>query len=483
MPGVVVTTATKAGPAGQTQAPSGQAFFVGLMERGSATDAVLVRGMADVERSLGGRPTFGALYDQLKVYFEEGGRQAYVARVVGTGATLGTLTLQDRNTTPASTLKVDAANPGEWSSRLKVEVQNGNAANTFRLIVTLDGDVVEDVNNIATPADAVVKFTSSPYIKVTNLGSASAAPNNNPAVLTATALSAGSDQRGSVSVTDYIAALSRFKQSFGDGAVAIPGQTGSQIFTGLINHCKDNRRVAILADVQSASISDLKSSAASINSEYAGLFAPWVVVSDGGFGTRTISPEGFVMACRARAHAQIGPWRAPGGQMGKANTLLNLAADYTTAQGNDLDSAKVSAIRKVANSIRLYGWRSLSFDEQNYALLKDRDLLNRLVVEAENRLEAYVFESIDGRGQLLSAVNAELVGMVDPIRAAGGLYEKYDDENNLIDPGYRVETGQELNDAFTSANNEIRARLSVRISPTASLITLSIVKAAVTAGL
>lgn len=484
MPGAVVTTTTRSGQSGPLQAPSGQFFAVGLTERGSVSEPILLRGMADVATYLGDRPSFGALYDQLQTFFNEGGTQAYVARVVGPAASVGNLSLNDRNGTPVATLRVDAANPGVWSSRVTIEVQNGSITDTFRIIVRLDGDVVEDVTNLSSPLEAVAKFAKSPYIRVVNLGSATTAPNNNPAVLAATALSSGADDRASVTATHHVDALARFNVDLGDGAVAIPGQTGSTTWDGIIAHCETHNRIGLLAGIQNETVSNLKTQATGLDSEFAGLFAPWIVVSDGGYGTRTISPEGFVAARRNRAHEQLGPWRAPAGAMGKAETVIDLAQTFDTDTGQELDDAKVSVIRKIQGSIRLYGWRSLSNDTDNYTFLKDRDVLNRLVTVAGQRIEQYVFEPVDGRGQLLSALKAELIGLCVPFVDAGAFYPLVDPiTGQQVDPGYKVETGSEVNTQQSLANNEVRARLSVRISPTASLINLNIVKVGILAGL
>lgn len=482
MPGVVVTTATRSGPSAPLRAPSGQFFIAGITERGVSGVAVLVRSMSDVVDNLGNRVTYGAVYDQLNTFFDEGGQQAYVSRVVGPGATAGTLTLQDRAVTPVATLRIDAASDGAWSGNINVEVKNGTVADTFRITVTHNGEIVEDYNNIASPAGAVAKLAQSPYVRATDLGSATAAPNNNPAVLTATALSAGDDDRASVAAADYVTALDVFVPGLGDGAVAIPGQTGETVWNGIIEHCEANKRIALLAGEVDASVSSLKSDAGSLNSEYAGLFAPWIQVSDGASGARTISPEGFVAACRSRAHSETGPWRVPAGKIGEGRTILGLSSTFSLAEANDLDEAGVSVIRDLARSFRLYGWRSLSNDVDNYAYLKDRDLLNRLVVDAEKRLEDYVFQPIDSKGQLLSAINAELVGMVDPIRQAGGLYENYDIDGELIDPGYKVDTGSNVNTAQSLSNNEVRARLLVRVAPTGGLVSLTIVKVGILSG-
>lgn len=492
MPGVIVQTSTRSGPSQPLRTPSGQFFVVGLAERGVVDAPILMRDMADVEALLGERQTYSTIYDQLKTFFAEGGQQAYAARVVGPAATVGTLTINDRvptaagppATAPSPTMRVDAASPGAWSSKVTIQVQNGSATNSFRITVRYEGDIVEDLTNMTTVAQAVAKFKNSPYIRIVDLGSPAALPEQKiPVVTPATPLSAGSDDRAAVTSTHHIAALNRFARDLGDGCIAIPGQTGATVWNALIEHAKMNNRIAILAGGSNESASNLKSSASSLDTEFAGLFAPWVGISDGVGGVRFISPEGAVAGRRAVAHDQVGAWRAPAGAMGKMSSVISVEQTFNTEAANDLDNAKVSVIRNIANSVRLYGWRSLSNDVENYSYLKDRDLLNYLVVQAEKRLEEYVFAPVDRKGQLLSSINAALVGLVDPIRQAGGLYENYDEDNELIDPGYRVETGSTVNTAATLINNEVRALLLVRVSPAGGLVSLNIVKVGLLSGL
>lgn len=482
MPGVKVSTATRSGPSAPLRAASGQFFVVGLAERGPTDRASLVRGIADFETIYGNRPSYGFLYDSVKTFFDEGGDQAYVARVVGDAATVGTITLKDTTpVTPADTLKFDAANAGAWSSNLSVIVADGALADTKRIQVLLGAEVVEDWNNIASPADAATKFTNSPYVAVTDLGSVTAAPDNLPANGTFT-LTAGADDRAAVVAADYTAALDLFTESLGDGAVSIPG-IGTTVHAGLVAHAKANRRIALLSAAQTAIVTDLQTAAGAVNADVAGLFAPWVLISDGAGGTRACPPEGYVAGVRNRAHTQVGPWRVPAGNIAIARSVIGLQTEFTKSESDTLDASRVSVIRRVANSVRLYGWRSLSSDESNYGYLSIRDLLNRLVVESELRLEDYVFSPIDGKGQLQSAINAEITGIVEPIRQAGGLFERLDAKGNLVDPGYLVETGNTVNSEASLANNEVRARLSVRPSPTAAMVSLTIVKVGLLAGL
>ena len=418
----------------------------------------------------------------MKTFFAEGGSQCYVTRVVGGTASLGTLTIVDRAAvTPLNTVRVDAQNAGAWSSTMTVEVLDGSLPSTFRIIVRIAGVIVQDITNMTSPADAVTKFSLSPYIRVADLGSATAASLNNPKVQAATALSAGNDQRASVVAATYTASLDKFNADLGDGAVGIPG-IGTTVHAGLVTHAAATRRIALLTEARNATVSTLSASAATRDSEYAGLFAPWVLVSDDAGGSRAISPEGYVAAVRARAHDVAGPWRAPGGEIAKGQVLLGVDQTFTRTEGDTLDAARVSAIRMISNSVRLYGWRSLSTNESDYALLTGRDLLNRLVVEGEKRLEQYVFQAIDSKGQLLSAVNAELIGMVEPIAQAGGLFGKNDAQTGSpIDPGYKVTTDSSVNTPASLATNTINALLSVRVSPTAALVTLVITKVGILA--
>jgi hypothetical protein len=454
--------------------------MAGMAYRGSTTTPVLVRGIADFESKFGTRQSYSHLHDNLSVFFEEGGSQAYVVRVVGPSATIGTVTLVDKAGSPLSTLKFDAASAGAWSDDLDIVVAAGTVSNTSTVTVKLAGDIVEVARNCATPADIALAFFGSQYVTVTDLGSATASPNNLPANGTFN-VSAGTDDRSNVTATHYTNAIALFTAAYGDGAVAIPG-VGSTVHTALIAHASAYNRIALLSEAQSASIATLKATAGGLNSEYAGLFAPWVQVNTT-TGNRFTSPEGYVAAVRNRAHSESGPWRAPAGEIARARFLVGLYADYTRTEGDELDAAHVSVIRNINSSIRLYGWRSLSADEDNYAMLSARDTLNRLVVASEEAMEQFVFRTVDGKGQLLSSINGTLVGIVEPMKQADAFYPLFDAKGDLLDPGYRVDTGNSVNSIDNLANNEVRAKVSVRMSPTAALISVTIVKVGLLAAL
>lgn len=485
MPGVTITTGAVAGPSAPTIAPASTYFAVGLAERGAADAAVLCNSFTEFEAQFGTRQSYGALWDDVKTFFEEGGTRVYATRVVGPAATTGALAsaLMDKHaTTPVATLTVTARNPGAWSSRVSVQVFAGATDDTFRLKVLLDDVVVRDYTNLHTPAEAVSRTSADPYVKLTDAGSATAAPLNNPAVVGPVDLTAGTDDRASVTATHYVNALARFDIGKGDGAVAIPG-IGPSVHAGLIAHADENNRIALLCEARTADVGTIIDTAAALDAKRAGLFAPWIRVPDTFGGTRTISPEGFVAAARARAHA-IGPWQAAAGENSKARYVVAPDVVYTATQGNEFDAAKVNVIRTVAGFVRLYGWRSLAADEVNWGYLIGADTVNRVVTQAYQQLEPYLFGVIDARGHLLAKIEGTLIGIVQPMAAADGLFARFaEDGETLLDPGYRVNVSSELNPTESLALNQVLAELGIRVSPTAALVMLTVTKAAVTAAL
>lgn len=494
MPGVDIKVGAVSGSTSPGRSPAGTYFTVGQAERGPTDKAVVLNSFSEFARVFGGPTAYSSLYDSVRTFFEEGGSRAIVRRVVGSAATAGTLStpLQDKSATPVNTLAVAAVSPGSWSSRVSVLPLAGQTADTFRLQVLVDGRIAEDYNSLRSPQDAVAIINesgrASDYVRLTDLASETVAPDNNPKPLTsAVALTAGTDDRASIDVDDYVAALDAFPAGMGDGAVAIPG-LGSTVHEALLAHAAEYNRIALLSSERATEVGTLLSQAAALDAPRGGLFAPWIRIPDAsGVGGKVISPEPYVAAARARAVNMSGPWRAAAGDISRANWVLAPDETYTPAESNALDEGKVNAIVTRAGAVRNYGWRSLAVDQVAWQFLSSADLVNRVVVLAQAQLEQYVFAPIDDRGHLLSAMRATLEGIVKPIKDLDGLYPygTTDDAGTYteLDPGYKVVVDGSLNPRESLASNVIYAHLGLRPAPTAAMVYLTVTKAGVTAPL
>lgn len=481
--GVSVTRTAAAGQIYPLPVPSASYFVVGLAERGSDTAVSRVTSLAQFEAIFGTRPSYGNLYDDVSTFFSEGGGEAYIARVVGDAATAGSLgtPLKDRAGTPVDTMQVTALGPGSWSSDVSIAISNGTVPNTFTVSISYKGVEMERYANLASPQDAVTKMAGSEWVVPSDLASATVSPGNNPAVtVTPVSLTAGSDDRGSVDAAALVAALNRFGPQYGDGCVAIPGG-GDATHAGLINHAKANNRLAILVSSRGAGTTQLATLAASLDSEYAGLFAPWLLTRDVYGGTLAIPPDGYIAAVRSRAHRAEGPWQAPAGDRSRSVTITAPDEIYDSITAAALEESKVSPIMPVAGGVRLYGWRSLSSDVSNWRLLTGIDVINRIVVAAQQGLDPLIFDAIDARGHLLARVESVLQGIVKPMADAGGLFPWIDidatGQPTQLDPGYQITTDPSRE---TASGNTVKATVAVRVSPTAALLELTVTKVGVT---
>lgn len=488
MPGVNVRTQTRTGPASGAGAASGRFMVAGLTDRGPTTRAVRSRSLAEFESVYGTATGYSLVHANARTFFEEGGSELWTARKVGAAATVGNLTLLDSSATATTaavaTVRIDAENPGAWSSRISVAVENGTAAGSRRLVTFLDGVRQRAYDNLTSPEAFAAATTTDPLVRAVVIANATAEPNDLPKVIAATALSAGTDDRATVTAANVTDALALFTPELGAGMVAVPGYPAADVRAAVLAHCKSHERVAALALISTATYADALAAGPALQSadgEYLLLAYPWVRIPSATVGTQDVSPEGYVAAARARAHsAPGGPTRAAFGEIAEARFLLAPTVELSRAQGDALDEAGVSAVRSIAGTTRLYGYRSLSTNVDDYALLNGRDTLNVVAAEARDRLERYVGRTIDGRGQLYAEVAGTASGILAELAQGGGLFPLVVDGRE-VDPGYSVDVGPSVNTSEVQRRNAVAVVMALRVSPVGSLVDVTIIKAGLTA--
>lgn len=485
MPGVVVTTAVRTGPSGAGEVPAAQWFVAGTTERGPTDEPVLVRSMSEYVSYFGDYVS-GNLYTHVQTYFEEGGGRAYVYRVTGANASAGYLDLDDTNTT--ATVRITAADVGAWSDSIEVEVVDGDATDTFKLKVYLKSELLYTSRDLVNPADAVAVIntsTVSHLVVASDLVSGSTPPDDNPVVLSATALSAGYDG-DALTDADYTNGLDNFTYDLGPGSVALPGQTGATQWAALLDHAKANHRIALCAFDETDTISTVKTSVASMYSDdaadYGAFYFPWVTIPDPATAGLTLnqSPEAFAAAARSKSVTQDGPWMPGAGLISEAAFVTGAVTALNSAEGDGLDEKRINAIRKIGGKMRVYGARSVSADEVNWRYITNRDTVNYVAWGAEERLEDFVFSTIDARGALFARIESALIGLLDPIRLAGGLYEAFDSDGNQVDPGYSVQVDDTINPLNNLAEGKITANVNIRVSSVGDQITVTVTKSNLT---
>lgn len=483
MPGIVVNTTVRTGPSSVNQAPTATWYVVGLTERGPSDEAKLVTSLSEYETTYGNYVSYGHVHQQVQAFFEEGGAQVYVSRVVGASATAGTLALP--NTASGTAVTLDAVGEGSWSANMTATVTALGAGKVFKLY--LSGDLVYSSGEVASATALVNKITASAtaskYVTAT-LGTGSL--NN---FTTGNTFSAGDDNQAGIVLADWTGALDAFNYDLGPGAVSIPGYVTSgnitDVHTAVLDHCFANRRMAILSTPSDYTAEETATHAESLGSEdyaeYGGLFWPWVKFVNEDQTTFTVSPECFVAAKRSLAHNQNGPWSAYAGAVTESRYLTAINSVVTRSTSDTLDESRANTLRVINGRIRVYGARSLSSDEDNFRFLNAREMLNHVVNEAEKTLEDLVFSPIDGRGALFARVKGRLIALLEPMRIAGGLFEAFDSTGRRIDYGYSVRVDDAINPLSQLAGGLVKARVGIRVSSIGDQIQVEVTKSNLTA--
>lgn len=486
-PGVTVNV-TSAGSPVAIPTSTGTWFVVGQAQRGPTGVAISVQSMTDVLNKLGARTSNTAqLYDALDVFFQEGGTQAWVSRVVGTAAASATLMLRDRAGTPLNTLAVNALGQGIWGNSVSVQVSNGTPANSFVLQTYYNGVLQETSPPLFSPADAVNwAATSSAFITCVDQGSTTGAPNNNPAVLAVTALAGGVDDY-TANDAAFTAGLAAFPLALGPGQVSAPGRTTAVTQEAVANHGQAFNRVALLDATNTATAATITAAAATVQStvtdpSYAMTVAPWVTYPGVPTGTatpafpRTVAPSAAVAGLIARSDAAGNNADvAAAGPNGVLRNAINVTQTYVDSDRGLLDAAGVAVIRSLPNlgTIELYGYTSMAIDP-NWSDFGNVRLRMQIVDTVRIIGHGFMFADIDGQGHTAAAFGGAITGFLSVLYNQGALY------GATPSAAFQVNVGPSVNTPNTANARQLLASVSVRMSPTADQVVINVTRYPVT---
>jgi hypothetical protein len=428
--------------------------------------------MSDFERIYGPRVTTSLLYDSLETFFHEGGAQAYVGRVMGPSPVTAFVNLLDG--AAAQTLKVSAKSAGVWGNNLTVQVTAGGVGGSFVLTIRESGTIVETSPDLLDQAAAIAWGANSNYVVITALASAL-----DPAVVGATALTTGSDGGAATDAT-WLAALNLFVNDLGTGQVSMPGRTTDTAHLDLLTHAKNNNRTAIMDAVDSATKATHIASAAALrtNGRYGGLFEGWVIIPGLLSGTtRVVPPSALVAGAIARLDLTATPNEPAAGVNGEARYCVGINhANYSDTDRQELNNAGVNVIRSLFTGVTIYGWRTCTDPllDTDWISLGNTRLNMGISADADLIGENFVFRNIDGRGVTIGQFGGALTAMLMDYYSANALY------GDTPEDAFNVDVGPQVNTPTTIANRELRASLSVRMSEFAELVTIEVVKVAIT---
>lgn len=476
-PGVVITSRESV-PARTAPTYIGALFAGGVAERGPAGVSGPHRSMSDYERAHGARSTdYAVLYDAADAFFREGGSVLYTSRAVGPAAAVSSVTLDDGvGMSPTDAITVSAASPGAWGDDITIDVASSSGG--YTLTVKYDGETVETSPELTSNQDAVDWAESSSYIRVTQESS------NLPVTgTTANALTGGTDDKASITDTQWGDALDAFGSDLGPGQVTLPGVTAAAQHEQLLAHAGARNRVALLDVTDSATAATVVSSVSALRSnEHAGLaqaIHPAGILPGALSSQRRTVPYSAIQAGILARNDSAGvlPNDPAAGDLGVSRSVIDLA--QTVDPDSDLETLNDGGVTSVLNrygSFVTYGLRSLA-DPDVYPLQVQfgaQRLIMEIVAKAGVIAERHLFRPIDGMGYRFADLQGDLQGLLLPYWTAGGLF------GATAADAFQVNVGSSVNTPETIAAGELRAVITLRVSNAAEVVRIEIVRVPIT---
>jgi uncharacterized protein len=371
------------------------AAFLGETERGR-TKPRLVTSFNEYRRHFGSAFSEGKyMPDALSGFFDNGGRRAYVCRIVGANAAAATRTV--------SGLKIDAIGPGAWGDRVFVKLV-GSTTTTgpnkdpvgFRLQVaywqtpTSDGQypdpfdrtqprrlplptMTEDFDNLVFDDRTSPDFFEKRLEDNSALVAVStAAPGPIATLPTGTfgPLAGGADGtaptvvdfKGENTDSNLRAGLSALElDEFREVALVTAPAAPNDVVDAVRTHCERSKfRFAVIDSARNLADANEIDPRSDFDTSYAGFYYPWIYTADLQSGARRlVPPSGHVLGLYARTDIDRGVWKAPANDVLRG--VFDLEYYVDTGVQEVLNPRGVNAIRRFpGRGIRVWGARTLA---------------------------------------------------------------------------------------------------------------------------
>lgn len=162
----VIEVDGKASPTIQAAATS-VAAFLGYTERGLPNQPVRLVNAAQFRERLGTFRGDGLLLYAIDGFFQNGGREAYVSRIVSAGSVAAFAQLNNRATPAAPSLRLRAgsrgvADPGNWGNRIRFDIRDDARLSTqLQADVAMAATKAQLVSIVGLQVGSVVRFYDS----------------------------------------------------------------------------------------------------------------------------------------------------------------------------------------------------------------------------------------------------------------------------------------------------------------------------------
>lgn len=459
-PGVYITERLLPAPIAVAGTAEAAGAILGHFPQG-AEDVTLITSWYDFTKKFGGYnnaypATFG-----IGQFFQNGGTELYVKRVLASDAAASAVTVPASNVVGDSS-SVLSKNKGADGNNLRVQFTETAQANYFDLTVyketvagtgsnTANDIILERYTNVvfnnANSGDFVetVVNLQSDYIQVF-VSNTAAAPSLSvlPLIGGTDGTAAPTDVEFSAAV-DALSAIDRPLVVFLPGLIDLLGAADAAgVYNSAISWAEDNNGFVIVETDEGLSVSEALTAAGTISdSSHAAVYYPHVYITDplgrSPQSIRKVGPSGSVAGLFLSTDRAFGPFKAPAGTRASVSALA-LEKAFTSAELDLLNanSSPVNALRNLPGAgVVVMGARTLLQDGTANKYVNMRRSLIYIKKQLNDLTQFALFENND---EVLWARLRTVIGVfLNDYRSIGGLrgategeafFIKVDAENN-----------------------------------------------------
>jgi len=322
-------------------------------------------------------------------FFQNGGRRAYIIRVLQGRKLKPDGTVDKEGAKPAAAkvkigdkdVTIEAAGGGVWGNDIKLTVAP-NAFNPafFDWSIIVGSETVEVFPSLGTKESGEKFYASlinrdSNFIRIIPDDKGNF-PDGNPPALTEAPLKDGTDG-DAVTANDYDASFKEMDRLDDVSILVVPGASKDiSVFAAGYVHNRILGDIIYIMDSEGSARDD-RSVTTQIKAatdlakgfptktSYAALYFPWVEISDPyssiSGATRLAPPSGMIAGLYARTDNTRGVWKAPAGTEAMLLGAVGLAANVSDSDQDSLNPIGVNCIRQFpASGIVVWGSRTLA---------------------------------------------------------------------------------------------------------------------------
>jgi hypothetical protein len=427
---------------------------------------------------------------QVGSFFQNGGRELYVQRLLAANAAAADVDLLTSGDAVVAT--VTSKNAGTDGNKLRVVVTEGSVSSTYTLTVYKEsgvtGDITDDIlleqySNVvfddSTSSDFAETVVNLASPNITISASAGGVPEFATYPLTggsngtATAATDYTAYKGGSSVFERLSYLDRPLVLFLPVVNALSSGVVS-VFDDATSWAEANNGFVVIDTDPSLTVANAVSFAASLaDTSVAAVYYPNVYIADPiGRGTgalRKIGPSGAVVGLYLSTDANKGVFKAPAGITTPLQGIVAVEKSFTSTELDTMNASTspVNPIRQIPGAgLSVMGARTLLQDGTANKYVNMRRSLIYIKKNLKNLTEFAIFENNDER--LWARINTLIGSFLNEYRNQGGL------RGATAAQAYFVKCDAENNSDAQIANGEVHIQVGVALQYPAEFIVIDL---------